>query len=214
MKRVLLADDHPLMIEGLIGILKQDYEIVGTAENGRDLVEKAKALRPDLVLLDVSMPEMNGIEAARRISVFLPGCRIIFITQQLNPEYVHAALEAGATAYVAKQAAGDELREALRLALKGQFFVTSLVPARDPNLRLVPGSKQNPAALFGSRLTSRQRDVLQLVAEGKAAKEIAATLNISVKTVEFHRNGLMNQLGLRTTAQLTRYAVTQGIVSD
>jgi DNA-binding NarL/FixJ family response regulator len=213
-KRVLLADDHTLMLEGLIGILEQDYEIAGTAENGRALVEQAELLRPDLVLLDVSMPELNGIEAARRISRLLPNCTLVFVTQQLKPEYVRAALDAGAVAYVAKQSAGSELREALRLALTGRFYVTPLIASREPTATPVRGWKNNPASLFGARLTPRQRDVLQLIAEGKTAKEISAALNISVKTVEFHRNSLMNELGVRTTAELTRYAITQGIVTD
>ena len=214
MKRVLLADDHNLMLEGLIGILKQDYDIVGTAENGRTLVEQAVLLKPDVVLLDVSMPELNGIEAAGRISKLLPACRLVFVTQQLKPEYVRAALEAGAMAYVAKQSAGSELREAVRLALAGRYYVSSLVAPREPTATPVQGWKSNPASLFGARLTSRQRDVLQLVAEGKTAKEVSASLNISVKTVDYHRNALMNVLGVRTTAELTRYAISQGIVAD
>lgn len=214
MKRVLLADDHTLMLEGLVSILEQDYEIVGTAENGRVLVEKAQLLKPDLVLLDVSMPELNGIEAARRIAKLLPASKMIFVTQQLKPEYVRAALEAGAMAYVAKQSAGSELREAVRLALAGRFYVTSLVASKEPTAIPIRGWANNPALLFGAALTPRQRDVLQLIAEGKTAKEISAALSISVKTVEFHRSALMNELGLRTTAELTRYAIRQGIVTD
>lgn len=214
MRRILIADDHALMLEGLTGILKRDFEIVGTAENGRILLEKAELLRPDLILLDVSMPELNGIEAARRISKLLPGCRLVFVTQQLKPEYVRAGLEAGAMAYVAKQSAGSELLEAVRFALAGRFYVTSLVAPKEPTSTPVRGWTRNPASLFGANLTARQRDVLQLVAEGKSAKEIASSLNISVKTVDFHRNALMNVLGVRTTAELTRYALTQGIVTD
>lgn len=214
MKRVLLADDHTLMLEGLISILEQDYEIVGTAENGRVLVEKAELLKPDLVLLDVSMPELNGIEGARRIAKLLPASKLVFVTQQLKPEYVRAALEAGAMAYVAKQSAGNELREAVRLALAGRFYVTSLVASKEPTAIPIRGWKNNPASLFGAALTPRQRDVLQLIAEGKTAKEISTALSISVKTVDFHRTALMNELGLRTTAELTRYAITQGIVAD
>lgn len=214
MKRVLLADDHTLMLEGLISILEQDYEIVGTAENGRVLVEKAQVLKPDLVLLDVSMPELNGIEAARRIAKLLPASKLVFVTQQLNPEYVRAALEAGAMAYVAKQSAGNELREAVRLALAGRFYVTPLVASKEPTATPIRGWAKNPASLFGAALTPRQREVLQLIAEGTTAKEISAALSISVKTVEFHRTALMNELGLRTTAELTRYAIRQRIVTD
>lgn len=214
MKRILLADDHNLMLEGLIGILKQDFEIVGTSQNGRDLVEKAVLLKPDVVLLDVSMPELNGMEAAARISKLLPACRLVFVTQQLRTEYVRSALDAGAVAYVAKQSAGSELLKAVRLALAGRYYVTPLVAPHEPSATPERGWSNNPASLFGARLTPRQRDVLQLVAEGKTAKEISSSLNISVKTVDFHRNALMNALGLRTTAELTRYAIVQGIVAD
>src|SRR5690242_6051428 len=131
MKRVLLADDHTLMLEGLIGILHDDYEIVGTAENGRALLRVAERLQPDLILLDISMPELNGIEAARRMCDLLPKSKLIFLTQQLKPEYVRAALEIGVMAYVAKQSASDDLKEAIRLAELGRYYVTPLVACKD-----------------------------------------------------------------------------------
>ena len=214
MKRVLLADDHTLMLEGLIGVLKQHYEIVGTAADGRSLIEQAVRLQPDLILLDVSMPGLNGIEAARKLHEQVPSAKMVFVTQQLNPEYVRAAFEAGAMAYVAKQSAATELLEAVRLAAAGRYYATPLVATKEPHLAPVRGTKTNPAALFGATLTPRQREVLQLIAEGKTAKEISAALHISAKTVEFHRNAIMNALSLRTTAELTRYAITQGIVTD
>ena len=214
MKRVLLADDHCLMLEGLIGILKHEYEIAGTAENGRVLLEQARHLKPDLVLLDVSMPELNGIEAARKLQEIAPEAKVVFVTQQLNPEYVRAAFQAGAMAYVAKQSAGRELLEALKLALEGRYYVTPLVSPREGHAAPLRGARTNPAPLFGARLTPRQREVLQLIAEGKSGKEISAALNISVKTVEFHRNAIVKALSLRTTAELTRYAIAQGIVAD
>lgn len=214
MIRILLADDHILMLEGLIAILKRNFEIVGTAENGRELVEKALLLKPHVALLDMAMPELNGIEAATRLSKLLPSCRLIFVTQQLRPEYVRAALEAGARAYVAKQSAGSELLDAIRFVLAGRYFVTPLVAPKEPTAASLAGRLNNPASLFGARLTPRQRDVLQLIAEGNTAKEIASALIISVKTVDFHRNALMNVLGVRTTAGLTRYAIREGIVTD
>jgi DNA-binding NarL/FixJ family response regulator len=214
MKRLLLADDHAMMLEGLISVLRDEFEIVGTAKNGRELVEQAQLLKPGLIVLDVSMPELNGIEAARRLNTLLPSAKLVFVTQQLDPAYVRAAFDAGAMGYVAKQSAGSELLEAVRLAMAGRYYVSALVTTKDPTLRPFQGSKSNPAKMFGGSLTPRQRDVLQMVAEGKTAKEISSALNISVKTVEFHRNGLMNELGLRTTAELTRYAVLHGIVSD
>ena len=136
------------------------------------------------------------------------------MTQQLDPSYIRGAFDAGAFGYVAKQSAGNELREAVRLVLSNRYYVTPLAAPKDPNAAALRSARTNPAEMFGAKLTPRQREVLQLIAEGKATKEIASALSISAKTVEFHRNGLMNELGLRTTAQLTRYAITHGIVSD
>lgn len=201
-----------MMLEGLQRLLASEFEIVGTAADGRALLAEAERLRPDVVVLDIGMPEMNGIEAARRLSKMLPSTKIVIITQQLEPAYLHAAFTAGAKGYVAKQSAASELVLAIRLALRDRYYVTPL--AGKEAERFSPlGSRNNPASMFGTELTPRQREVLQLVAEGKSTKEIAGLLNISPKTVEFHRNGLMDELGLRTTAELTRYAVSRGIVT-
>jgi DNA-binding NarL/FixJ family response regulator len=211
-KTLLLADDHSLMLEGLARLLAEEYQIVGTASNGRELLREAERLRPSIIVLDVGMPEMNGIEAARQILSLLPKTKLIFVTQQLDQNYVHAAFQAGASGYVAKQSASSELLSAIRMAVQGRFYVTPLIPLT--NQGRLPDSRRNPADLFGGQLTPRQREVLQLVAEGKAMKEISTILNISVKTVEFHKNSLMNELGIRTTAELARYALANGIVSS
>lgn len=211
-KRLLLADDHALMLEGLSRLLAGEFEIVGTAADGRALVSEAERLRPDVVVLDIGMPELNGIEAARRLSKLLPATKIVFVTQQLDPAYVHAAFAAGAKAYVAKQSAAKELVDAIRRALYDRYYVTPLVGDKAKEMSHL-GSFKNPSEIFGASLTPRQREVLQLVAEGKTTKEISSALNISPKTVEFHRNSLMDELGVRTTAELTRYAISHGIVS-
>lgn len=212
-KRILIADDHVMMLEGLTRLLASEFEVVGSATNGRLLLEEAQRLQPDVVVLDVGMPEMNGIEAARRLSRILPSTKIVMVTQQLSPDYLRAAFASGAKAYVAKQSAANELIEAIRLALNGHYYVTPLAGSEVAHLvGLNPA--QNPAELFGSKLTPRQREVLQLVAEGKSTKEISAALGISAKTVEFHRNSLMDELGIRTIAELTRYAISQGIVNN
>jgi DNA-binding NarL/FixJ family response regulator len=211
-KRLLLADDHGLMLEGLTRLLAGEFEIVGTVVDGRSLVVEAERLRPDVVVLDIGMPELNGIEAARRLNKSLPGSKIVFVTQQLDPAYVHAAFTAGAKAYVAKQSASTELVEAIHRALRNLYYVTPLVGEKAAELAALDPSR-NPSELFGSTLTPRQREVLQLVAEGKTTREISVALHISPKTVEFHRNSLMDELGVRTTAELTRYAVSRGIVS-
>jgi len=208
-KRLLLADDHELMLEGLLRLLSGEFEVVGTVMDGRAAVEEAKRLNPDVVVLDVSMPELNGIEAARQLNAILPSAKIVFVTQQMDPAYVHAAFAAGALGYVAKQSAARELVEAIRMALNGRYYVTPLVSHGEAE---VNSANLNPAKLFGAELTPRQREVLQLVAEGKSTKEISAALKRSIKTVEFHRNNLMDELGVRSIAELTRYAVSRGII--
>lgn len=213
MKRLLLADDHAMMLEGLTRLLAGEFEIVGSAMNGRILLEEAAKLQPDVIVLDVGMPELNGIEAARRLRKIAPKAKLVFITQQLDPAYIHAAFSIGAFAYVAKQSAAQELIAAIRLAIQGKYYVTPLAikqPERFPEST----PTQNPADMFGAKLTPRQREVLQLIAEGKSSKEISTILNISVKTVEFHRNMLMDELGVRSIAELTRYAVSRRIIPE
>jgi DNA-binding NarL/FixJ family response regulator len=211
LKRILLADDHVLMLEGLARLLSSSFEIVGAVREGRTLLSEAERLRPDAVVIDVGMPEMNGIEAARRLAKILPSAKIVFVTQQLDPAYMHAAFSVGAKAYVAKQSAGKELIQAIRLALHDHYYVTPLA-GKDAAGMAQLDSRRNPAGMFGAQLTPRQREVLQLVAEGKTTKQISVLLKISPKTVEFHRSSLMEELGVRTTAELTRYAVSRGIV--
>ena len=212
--RILLADDHPLILRGLEDLLSPHYEVVGAVKDGRALVLEAKRLSPDIIILDIHMPQLNGIEAARQISVFLPHTRLIFLTQQLDPSYVQAALRAGALGFVAKQAASTELLDAIQASLRNHHFVTPLAISSAPDRRALYDPRGNPADLFGAKLTPRQREVLQLVAEGRTMREIADALQISVKTVEFHKSMLMNELGLRTTAELTRYAIANRIVAD
>jgi DNA-binding NarL/FixJ family response regulator len=211
-KRVLLADDHALVLEGLSRLLSDHFDVVGAVTSGRLLIEEAERLRPDVVVVDVGMPELNGIEAARRLNRLLPAAKIVFVTQQLDPAYLEAAFHAGAHAYVAKQSASTELVEAIRLALNGRHYVTPL--AGSPASALArPDTRWPSLNAFGGKLTPRQREVLQLVAEGKSTKEISAMLRISPKTVEFHRGCLMDELGIRSIAELTRYAIAQGIVN-
>lgn len=212
-KRILLADDHALMLEGLLRLLSGEFEVVGAVTNGRAVLEEAKRLNPDVIVLDVSMPELNGIETARRLATVLPSAKIVFVTQQLDPAYVHAAFAAGAMGYVAKQSAAKDLVEAIRLALNNRYYVTPLVNQEGVGISGV-NPRKNPAEMFGGELTPRQREVLQLVAEGKSTKEISSALNISVKTVEFHRNNLMDELGVRSVAELTRYALSRGIIGS
>lgn len=208
--RVVLADDHPLIVEGLRKVLSTDFEVVGVAFDGVSLVNQAEQLKPDVIVLDIAMPLLNGVEAARRLRGVVPDARIVFVTQKTDREYVQIAFRSGASGYVVKQSAAGELVTALQEVMAGRYYVS-------PQVRKgVPGDfdpLRNPADVFKSGLTGRQREVLQLVAEGKAAKEIAALLDISVKTVEYHKAGIMEALGLRSTAELTRYAIEHGMLS-
>lgn len=207
--RLLLADDHELLLDGLRRVLEPDFELIGTVGDGRAAVAAYEQLRPDVLLLDIAMPGLNGIEAARQVKRTFPDARVIFVTMQTDRVYVEEAFRAGASGYVIKQAAAGELLEAIRTVLLGRRYVS-------PRLTSTIGavafdSFDESAGAFGGRLTPRQREVLQLVAEGKPMKEIARILGISVRTVEFHKNGLIQQLGLRSVAELTRYALDQKI---
>jgi len=205
--RVLLADDHTLVVEGIQSLLASHVDLVGAASNGRELLEQARRLRPDIVIMDISMPVMNGIEAARQLRRTLPRTQVIFLTMHSDALYVNEALYTGAAGFVLKRSASSELLEAIQTVAQGKRYITPLLGEAFPRHPL------RGDALVGGRLTERQREVLQLVAEGKSVKQIAAELNVSVKTAEFHKSSLMRRLGLHTTADLVKYAVRTGITS-
>jgi len=207
--RLLLADDHTLVLEGFRKLLESEFELVGAVEDGRALVAAAQKLRPDVILLDISMPLLNGIEAARQLKKLVPDTKLVFLTMHADPAYVTEAFRVGASGYLLKRSAASELVSAIQEVLKGRSYVTPL--ATKDMLETFLGRALAPGKL-PSELTPRQREVLQLVAEGHSTKEIAAILNLSVKTVEFHKARLMRQLSLRGTAELTKYAVQHGIV--
>tara|TARA_B100000315_G_C14593945_1_gene597580 strand:+ start:6025 stop:6666 length:642 start_codon:yes stop_codon:yes gene_type:complete len=209
--RILLADDHLLVMEGLRKLLESEHDLVGTVEDGITLVNMAFELDPDIILLDISMPMLNGIEAARKIKKKLPACKLIFITMHGDSTYVIEAFRAGASGYLLKRSAASELSQAIQAVLNGQQYLSPLV-TKDVLNPLLETSHNIPSKM--GTLTTRQREVLQLVAEGRSAKEIATILTISVKTVEFHKAQIMDQVGLHTTADLTKYAVSHGIVSS
>ncbi|MDF0675517.1 MAG: response regulator transcription factor [Nitrospira sp.] len=207
--RVLLADDHLLVLEGFRRILEGQYELVGAVEDGRALLDAAEKLQPDIVILDVSMPLLNGIDAAAQLKKICPSTKIIIVTMHADREYIRSAFEAGASAYVLKRSAVDELDQAIRAAVAGHSYITPLITKDMLDVFLstasdTPGETQ--------RLTTRQREVLQLLTEGRTAKEIANILNISSRTVEFHKSQILMQLNLQTTADLIKYALTHGIV--
>jgi len=208
--RILLADDHTLVLEGLQKILTEAYDIVGTAEDGRELIETARRLDPEVIVMDISMPLLNGLEAARQIRKTMPHIKMIFLTMHADPTYATEAFQSGASGFLLKRSAATELVEAIRAVLNNNFYVTPLI-AKDLLSPLYQTSPNTPPK--SPQLTPRQREVLQLVAEGKTIKEIASMLNISIKTVEFHKSHIMKHLDLRTTAELTRYAISHKLVS-
>jgi DNA-binding NarL/FixJ family response regulator len=204
--RILLADDHAVVVEGLRRILaRKQFRIVGAVGDGHALVKAARELKPDVIITDVAMPLLNGIEAARQIRGQDPDSKIIFLTMHPEVIYARQALAAGGAGYVLKTSAGDELVTAIDAALAGRIHVTESI-AQAEQARAAAGA--SPL----DNMTPRQREVLQLLAEGRQAKEIAATLNLSPKTVEFHKYRLMDVLGVRSVAELVRYAAKNGVV--
>ena len=208
MKTLLIADDHPLVVEGMISLLRSDFNILGSCSNGRDLIAEAERLQPDLITIDIGMPGLNGIDAATRLKKSCPGSLLVCVTQQNDLEYLLAAFRTGAVGFVSKQDIPAELRTALRTVLRGNRYVTPSL--RSAYNKLMRGESEK-LRTNSSPLTPRQREVLQLIAEGKTSKEIGVALNISTKTVEFHRASIVEVLGLRTVAELTRYALQHGI---
>jgi DNA-binding NarL/FixJ family response regulator len=216
--RILLADDHQILLQGLRGMLEKHpgYEVVGEAPNGRVAVEMARELKPDAVLMDVAMPDLNGIEATRQIVSELPGTKVIALSMHEDPLFVREMLRAGASGYLLKESAFDEVVRALRAVAANQAFFSPAVA------RVVAGAyldraegKEPGAESTGTRvfdvLSAREREVLQLIAEGNSTREIAKQLFVSVKTVEGHRRLIMQKTNIKSVAELTRYAVREGI---
>ena len=195
--RILLADDHALLLDGFRTLLASKYEVAGTVEDGKALVEAAIRLSPDLIILDITMPLLSGVDAARQIRKRLPKVKLLFVTMHTSPTYVRAAMEAGADGYAVKSSARSEILAAVETVLAGSRYLTPSV-CGSPNASLP--------------LSARERQILQLTAEGKSRKEVAFALGISEKTVAFHKNNLKQKLGLQTTAHLTRYALDQGLI--
>lgn len=208
--RVLLADDHRIVAEGLVGLLEPEFELVGTVEDGRALLEAVDELEPDVVVTDISMPSMNGIEALRRLSKKKPRPKVVVLTVHADVSYITEAFRAGASGYVLKQSAAEELRTAIRSVLQGRRYLTPLV-THDVLDQLLDGD--GGSGTSGIKLTPREREILQLLAEGRSVKEIASLLSRSTRTVEFHKYNLMEKLRLRTAAELTQYAIKHGLVS-
>ena len=200
--RLLLADDHPLFLEGVRRLLESKYEVVGTVADGKALIMAAQQLRPDIIVVDISMPEMNGLAAVQVMRQTVPSAKFIVLSVHSEQAYVSEAFRVGVRGYVSKRAAAAELLTAIKQVLEGRPYVTPMVGSE------MPGVTKN-----AKRLTVRQLEILRLVAEGYQNKEIAQLLKISVKTVEFHKTRIMSELDIHTPAGLTRYAIDHGIAA-
>jgi DNA-binding NarL/FixJ family response regulator len=208
--RVLLADDHRMVAEGLRSLLTAEFELVGVVEDGRALIEAARRLRPEVIVADITMPHLNGLDALDLLKKDNPHVKVVFLTMHPEVAYARRAMEAGAVGFVLKHSAPAELVTALRAALEGKTYLTpALAGEVFQDLHRHPGQAKDPVA----SLTPRQREILQLFAEGRSAKEIAALLDISARTVEFHKYQMMENLGLHHSAELVHFAIKPGIVS-
>ncbi len=208
--RVLLADDHRMVAEGLKSLLTPEFELVGVVEDGLALIEAAKSLRPDVIVADITMPRLNGLEALAQLKREKLRTRFVFLTMHQEVAYVRRALDAGASGFVLKHSAPGELVAAIRAALEGKTFITPALAGEVIHaMQRGEGAPVDPAA----SLTARQREILQLLAEGQSAKGIAAALGISSRTVEFHKYQMMESLKLHTGAELIHFAIKQGIVT-
>jgi DNA-binding NarL/FixJ family response regulator len=207
--RVLLADDHLMLLDALKGLLEPAYSVVGLVVEGRALLKAADRLRPDVVVLDIAMPHLNGLDAGRKLKKKMPAVKLIFLTMNEDPYMVGEAFRAGASAFLLKQAAGLELTDAIEKVLKGGTYVTPSAAKGQTNISLREPEDRNRAP----EPTLRQREVIQLLAEGRSMKEAAHMLNITVRTIAAHKYSVMDLLQIKTNAELVQYAVKHGIIS-
>ena len=204
--RILMADDHLMLLDAFKALLEPEFEVVGTATDGRALLEEFARLHPDVVLLDVAMPLLNGLDAGRQLKAQRRSVKLIYLTMNPDPDVASEALRLGASGYVLKSSAAQELKQAIQEALRGRSYITPLI-TRDVVGSLIGHRAPRP------ELTSRQREVLQLLAEGKSMKEVGAILDLTPRTVAFHKYRMMEQLRLKTSAELVTFAVRQGVVA-
>ena len=207
--RVLLAEDHRLLREAFVKLLEPACDVVGAVADGRALLEAARNLRPDIVVVDIAMPLLNGLDAARQVKRSVPSVKVVFLTVSEDPDLAAEAFRAGGSAFLLKNSAASELLQAIVEVMQGRSYVTPLA-TRD----MVDNLLRRPASPQGTReLSPRQREVLQLLAEGRTMKEIASILNITARTVAFHKYTMMEELGIKSTAELVQYAIRVRIVS-
>jgi DNA-binding NarL/FixJ family response regulator len=206
--RILLADDHTMILDAFQRLLEPRCEIVGTAGDGRALIDLAASTRPDVIVLDISMPGLNGMDACTQLRRKMPGIRLVFLTVNEDPDIAAEAIRLGASGYLLKSSASAELFSAIEQALAGKTYITPLVTKGLP-LGVFLGQAAKPGV---EKLTERQREVLQLLAEGRAMKEVADLLHVTTRTVAFHKYKIMEHLGLKTSAELVQYALEHGML--
>jgi len=211
--KILLADDHKIVRDGLKSLIRKEVsmEVVGEADNGRKAVQLARDLEPEIIIMDISMPDLNGVEATRQILADSPDIKIIALSMHSDKRYVKGVLSAGASGYLLKDSAFEELVEAIRTVDTGRFYLSAGIVG--VVVKDYVGSQANKDTLTSDILSAREREVLQLLAEGKRTKEIASDLHVSVKTIETHRQNIMQKLDIYTIAGLTRYAIREGLTS-
>jgi DNA-binding NarL/FixJ family response regulator len=213
---VMLAEDHAIVRQGLCALLNADghFKIVGEARTGREAVEMARTHKPDVILMDIAMPVLNGLEATRQILAANPAAKVLILSAHSDDVYVERMIAAGVAGYLEKQSSAEILTRAIHEIARGKTFFSPAIAKRLANGPAKPRDREGMVRSNGSRLTSRESEVLQLVAEGRANKQVAAELGISIKTVEKHRQHVMNKLNIHETAGLTRYAIAQGIIEN
>jgi DNA-binding NarL/FixJ family response regulator len=204
--RILMADDHLMVLEAFKVLLEPDFEVVGSVTDGRTLLEEFARLHPDVVLIDIGMPLLNGLDAGRQLKAQRPSVKLIYLTMNPSPDLAGEALRLGASGYVLKSSAAQELKQAIQEALRGRSYITPLITRDVVGSLIAPRNREN-------ELTGRQREVLQLLAEGKSMKEAAAILDLTPRTVAFHKYRMMEQLRVKTSAELVKYAVRLGVVA-
>jgi DNA-binding NarL/FixJ family response regulator len=213
---ILLAEDHAIVRQGLSALLGTDsnFRMVGEARNGREAVEMARTLRPDVILMDIAMPVLNGLEATRQILAANPAARVMILSAHSDDEYIDSMIAVGAAGFLEKQTSAEILAQAILEVARGKPFFSPAIARRMTDSRNRSRNRDGLRQDQAMRLTSRETEVLQLVAEGSANKQVASTLGISIKTVEKHRQHLMDKLNIHETAGLTRYAIAQGIIES
>lgn len=212
---MLIADDHKILRDGLRSLLEEkkgDFKLIGEAEDGVEAVRKTKQLRPDIVIMDIAMPNLNGIDATREIKADLPDTKVIVLSMHASRAYVLQVLQAGASAYLLKDSTFQELDNALQAVNKGEMYLSRGITDAG-GVKNGMGTVTRGGVLESERLTRRELQVIQLIAEGKTTKEIAARLLVSVKTIETHRKQIMDKLGIRSIAELTKYCIREGLTS-